>query len=36
MNNENFRGFPHMPGNDFVLSYPGRQDGRNRGRSLNR
>ncbi|PLX39065.1 MAG: beta tubulin [Hyphomicrobiales bacterium] len=21
-NTENFRGFPHMPGNDFVLSYP--------------
>lgn len=33
-NLENFRGFPHMPGNDFVLSYPGRGDGRNRGRSL--
>ncbi len=29
-NIENFRGFPHMPGNDFALSYPvpgGRNDG---------
>ncbi len=22
----NFRGFPHIPGNDFVLKYPGRGD----------
>jgi|TARA_R110000824_G_scaffold366730_2_gene555669 uncharacterized phage protein (TIGR02218 family) len=22
-NGDNFRGFPHMPGNDFVMSYPG-------------
>ncbi len=28
----NFRGFPHMPGNDFVTSYP-RADGANTGRS---
>lgn len=35
-NQANFRGFPHMPGNDFALSYPTRGDGRNRGRSLNR
>lgn len=21
-NSENFRGFPHMPGNDFIMSYP--------------
>ena len=26
-NAENFRGFPHMPGNDFVASYPNRDDG---------
>ena len=29
----NFRGFPHMPGNDFALSYP-RGDGTNRGGRL--
>lgn len=28
----NFRGFPHMPGNDYVMSYP-RADGANGGRS---
>lgn len=28
----NFRGFPHMPGNDFVISYPTRGQG-NDGRS---
>ena len=27
-NSVNFRGFPHMPGNDFVMSYPNRDDGR--------
>lgn len=32
-NSMNFRRFPHMPGNDFALSYPGR-DGSNRGGSL--
>ena len=26
----NFRGFPHMPGNDFALSYP-KGDGANEG-----
>jgi uncharacterized phage protein (TIGR02218 family) len=29
----NFRGFPHMPGNDFALSYP-TSDGSNDGESL--
>lgn len=29
----NFRGFPHMPGNDFVTSYPNRDDGTNDGGS---
>jgi len=32
-NIENFRGFPHMPGNDFALSYP-TPDGANDGGSL--
>jgi uncharacterized phage protein (TIGR02218 family) len=32
-NGLNFRGFPHMPGNDFVLSYPNRDDGSNDGGS---
>ncbi|MEI2384655.1 DUF2163 domain-containing protein [Breoghania sp. JC706] len=27
----NFRGFPHMPGNDFALSYPSRDTGVNDG-----
>src|SRR5207247_11186397 len=31
-NSANFRGFPHMPGNDFVMSYPNR-DGKNDGGS---
>jgi uncharacterized phage protein (TIGR02218 family) len=26
-NTVNFRGFPHMPGNDFVVRYPNRDDG---------
>ena len=30
----NFRGFPHIPGNDFVISYPVRGDSRNDGSSL--
>ena len=30
----NFRGFPHMPGNDFALSYPTRDSGRNDGRPI--
>jgi len=32
-NQLNFRGFPHMPGNDFVMSYPTRGDGTNTGES---
>ncbi|MTH96080.1 DUF2163 domain-containing protein [Roseibium sp. RKSG952] len=30
-NTLNFRGFPHMPGTDFVLSYPNRNTGENDG-----
>lgn len=30
----NFRGFPHMPGNDFALSYPNRDDGNHDGQSM--
>ncbi|WP_319771964.1 DUF2163 domain-containing protein [Breoghania sp.] len=33
-NIENFRGFPHMPGNDFALSYPTRDTGVNDGGKL--
>lgn len=33
-NQLNFRGFPHMPGNDFVLSYPNRDTGANDGGAL--
>ncbi len=33
-NGLNFRGFPHMPGNDFALSYPARDDRDNDGGSL--
>lgn len=33
-NTLNFRGFPFMPGNDFVLSYPVRDDGTNDGSAL--
>jgi uncharacterized phage protein (TIGR02218 family) len=29
----NFRGFPHIPGNDFVASYPNRDDATNDGGS---
>lgn len=32
----NFRGFPHIPGNDFVISYPVPGDSGNDGESLNR
>jgi uncharacterized phage protein (TIGR02218 family) len=32
-NTANFRGFPHMPGNDFVTSYPNRDDATNDGGS---
>ena len=34
-NGVNFRGFPHMPGNDFVTSYPNRDDASNDGESRN-
>ena len=30
-NGVNFQGFPHMPGTDFVLSYPNRNTGQNDG-----
>ena len=30
----NFRGHPHMPGNDFAVSYPNSDDGVNDGGSL--
>lgn len=34
-NTENFRGFPHMPGNDVVISGPGeKRDGSSRGVEL--
>ena len=33
-NKDNFRGFPHVPGNDFLLSYPKRGKG-NDGGSMN-
>lgn len=33
-NAANFRGFPHMPGNDFVTGYPNSDDANNDGRSL--
>jgi len=33
-NAANFQGFPHMPGTDFVLSYPGRNTGENDGGPL--
>ena len=29
----NFRGFPYIPGNDFVTSYPNRDDPDNDGQS---
>ncbi len=32
-NTLNFRGFPHMPGNDFALSYPNSDDSENDGQS---
>lgn len=35
-NTLNFRGFPFMPGNDFVLSYPKRDSGLNDGSALTR
>ena len=30
----NFRGFPHMPGNDFAVSYPNTDDTNTDGASL--
>jgi uncharacterized phage protein (TIGR02218 family) len=33
-NGINFRGFPHMPGNDFVVFYPNRDDAKNDGAAL--
>lgn len=33
-NTSNFRGFPHMPGDDFVFRYPRRDEAENAGRSL--
>jgi uncharacterized phage protein (TIGR02218 family) len=33
-NTVNFRGFPHIPGNDFVVSYPNSGDSDNDGTSL--
>jgi uncharacterized phage protein (TIGR02218 family) len=33
-NQVNFRGFPHVPGNDFIVSYPGRDDAGNDGSSF--
>ena len=34
-NTVNFRGFPHMPGNDFVISYPTQGDDNLDGGSMN-
>jgi uncharacterized phage protein (TIGR02218 family) len=34
-NTVNFRGFPHMPGSDFVASYASREDAKNDGASRN-
>ncbi len=33
-NSANYRGFPHIPGNDFAVSYPNSDDRRKDGRSL--
>ena len=33
-NNQNFRGFPHIPGNDFVLAGPDTQSAANNGEKL--
>ncbi len=30
----NFQGFPHMPGNDFIVFYPNRNDGNNDGQAI--
>lgn len=34
VNTNNFRGFPHMPGNDFVAFYPNADDAENDGSAL--
>ena len=34
VNGTSFRGFPHMPGNDFAVSYPNSDDPKNDGGSL--
>ncbi len=33
LNQINYRGFPHMPGNDFIVSYPNIDDANNDGQS---
>lgn len=33
-NHRNFRGFPYIPGDDFIYSYPNREDSTNDGSSL--
>ncbi len=33
-NSDSFRGFPHMPGNDFILAGPASQSGANNGAKL--
>lgn len=33
-NQDNFQGFPHMPGSDFALSYPNSNSGKNDGSAL--
>lgn len=33
-NSVNYRGFPHMPGNDFLTSYPNRDDANKNGGAL--
>jgi uncharacterized phage protein (TIGR02218 family) len=35
-NTANFRGFPHIPGNDFVVSYPNPGEPGHKGDSLGR
>ncbi len=32
-NGLNFRGFPHIPGNDYIMSYPNKEDGNHNGQS---
>ncbi len=33
-NSQNFRGFPHIPGNDFILAGPDAQSAANNGGKL--